>query len=236
MDLMKRPLKYLLFDCDGVLINSEVIARNAELTALEGMGLKLSDDQYRKVTVGLSETEHLDLIEKELRQAGSFIAGRDLKDALRKARWSQYESDLRAVPGIRTIVEKYRQKIAVVSSSDRSSVIRKLQLAQLTSLLSVDMFTSDQVAFGKPSPELYELAVATLGVSSCECLAIEDSSPGVISAVSARVETWGFTGADLPDQSPLEGELLAAGAKRVFRDVASLEAAIDRAFEPDLSA
>jgi HAD superfamily hydrolase (TIGR01509 family) len=230
---MSRQLKYILLDCDGVILNSELLSRDAELEVLADFGLTLSARQYDEITLGLSETWHLKLISKELDKIGVGISLDHLETKLRDARWSRYETGLRIVPGMDTVIDQYKCRLAVVSSSDRRSVRRKLKLAGASGVPPERIFTGDQTTNSKT--ETYELALTKLEASSNECLAIEDSRPGVLAARSANIEVWGFTGTST-QAAALEGELFASGASKAFNSVAALHRAVDQAFTRGLAA
>ncbi len=226
-----RP-RFLLLDCDGVLVNSETLAEQAELAVLSTLGVVLPPADYREITLGLSEGRHLALLEERLDREKVAIPSADLKARLHSARWDRYETDLSLIEGIAELLEQYRHNVAIVSSSDQESVARKLDLVGASDVVPANRIFGTEV--GAPiKTTTYAVALSRLGVSSVDCLAVEDSAEGVRAAREVGVPVWGFTGGAPVDESRAKA-LAGAGASEVFASVDALRTAIDRAFESGL--
>jgi HAD superfamily hydrolase (TIGR01509 family) len=222
---MNNKLTNLLLDCDGVIVNSEEVGQQAELGVLGSIGLKLTQQEYRELVLGYPEEEHLSRLDDRIKESGISISTDELQAKLKAARWSGYESRLRAIPGMEDIIKEHLLKLAVVSSSDFESVRKKLDLAGLT-------YVSDDKIFSiqgdhETKAATYLAAIRALGANPNSCIAIEDSKLGVAAAADAEVEVWGLVPSTEEDGFDLTKELSSAGASQVFSDISQLRSALN---------
>ncbi|GAA5082019.1 HAD family phosphatase [Roseibacterium beibuensis] len=189
-------IQCIVFDCDGVLVNSEELAAKAELEILHSLGLGITRYQYNEIFLGLSDRDHFMQIKELLESKLGIDAPSDLEKILHRARWSQYRKNLTSIPGAIEFLGSFTGELALVSSSSRNSIAEKLQLAKLDHFFGAKIISSDDVRSTKPSPEPYESIKSKITTPVENCLVVEDSENGVRSAVGAGFRTWGFLADD----------------------------------------
>ena len=186
---MARP-DLVIFDCDGVLIDSEVIACRVDAACLAEEGIAITADEIIERYVGLSLATMLNDI--ETRYARRLPA--DFPARVRTHITAAFESELRALPGVEEAVRAVSTARCVASSSGLDRLAHALTMTGLVDLFAPHIFSATQVARGKPAPDLFLFAAERMGVGPASCLVIEDSVAGVRAAVAAGMAVIGFTG------------------------------------------
>ena len=208
----------VIFDCDGVLVDSEPIS-NAVLAGMLGLeGLHMSVAQARSRYQGL--------MLEQVRSSAEGELGRPLGDGwierYERERTEAFRAGLRAVSGARECVKSLTGaglKVCVASQGKLAKTALSLELTGLDDLFEPSwLFSADSVARGKPHPDLFLHAAASMGVPAASCVVVEDTPSGVRAAVAAGMPVFGYC-AD-SDEAALE----SAGA-RVIRDLAEVPAA-----------
>jgi D-ribulokinase len=208
----------VIFDCDGVLVDSELIALGVMRRRLSEAGLSLTDQETRERFLGRRLDSAMLRIEAEL---GAPLPEAFPVDFSREVLLA-FERELKGVEGVRQAIEGLRARVCVASSSGHDRLRHSLRLAGYEALFAPYIFSAAEVAEGKPSPDLFLHAARTMGVEPKDCLVIEDSVAGVTAGGAAGMIVFGFVGAShfLP---PDEGaDLTAAGAELLFDDMAQL--------------
>ncbi len=204
----------LIFDCDGVLVDSEVIAIQCEREILAGWGLDYPFETFVQRFVGLHNRDFHNAIAADAQAAGLTLPD-DFRTALHANHWKRFEAELKAIDGVLDVAAAFSGLQAVASSSEADKLVRKLELTGLHETFAPHIFSSDLVANGKPAPDLFLLAADRIGARPDTCLVIEDSVNGVKAARAAGMTAWGFTGGGHADAG-LAGRLTDAGAHGVF--------------------
>ncbi len=211
----------IIFDCDGVLVDSEVIYLEVERACLKEIGLIYDDAEYRRRFIGLKSSDYLRELETDLRarELGTFPDG-FVAQMDQKGR-AEIKKRLQPVNGVSTFLKALSGKIAVASSSGLGMLHTKLRITGLADYFDEHVYSGEQVENGKPAPDLFLLAADRLQEHPQSCFVVEDSINGVTAAVAAGMTAWGFAGgghvtADLADQ------LMEAGAQRVFQTYGDL--------------
>jgi HAD superfamily hydrolase (TIGR01509 family) len=209
----------LILDCDGVLVDSEIISIRVEAQLLARAGFEISEQMIVERYVGLNAASIRKRIEAEF--------GRPLPDGFEEHLQAEvlraFESDLRAIPGVGKALAELSGPRCVASSSDVARIHKSLELCNLTDLLAPHIFSAQMVERGKPAPDLFEHAAREMGVRTRDCIVIEDSCPGVEAARTAGMRTLGFTGGGHCTPSHARN-LEAAGATRCFDRMSDLPA------------
>ncbi|MBB4659796.1 HAD family hydrolase [Parvularcula dongshanensis] len=219
---MSFPFDAILFDCDGVLVDSEVVGLEDAAAYLSGHGFAWTTEDFIRRFSGM----RYDRFAAGLREAYGQILGRDaderefeeLIDGLIETRRAKRhtmtlvtgtEDLLRMVQGLPGV------RIAVASSSGQAFLDDKIDRYGLRPVFGQHVYSADHVSHGKPAPDIFLFAATRLGVAAERCLVIEDSAHGVAAGVAAEATVWGFTGGGhcLPDHAEA---LIDAGAERVF--------------------
>ena len=186
-------MKLIIFDCDGVLVNSEEIYIAAELEFLAGVGAVFEQTAYIRSFMGLSPR----MWREKLKPAVEANIGKDLPvdffDRMHAFCGQRIEASLAAISGAEETIGRITTLRCVASSTPSERLRWKLGRTGLIDLFGPHIFSSDMVKNGKPAPDLFLHAAATMGVSPAECLVVEDSANGVLAAKAANMQVVGFT-------------------------------------------
>ena len=214
---MSANFDLIIFDCDGVLVDSEVISCRAHAATLTRHGYPITADQVLDRFLGVSDREARRTIETEL--------GRNLPDdfeiEVKQATLQRYADDLRPVPYVGEAIAAIALPKCVASSGTPEKIRHGLTCAGLYDLLSPHIFSAMQVRRGKPAPDLFLFAAAQMAVLPERCLVIEDSMPGVTGARAAGMTVLGFHGGS-HCRPGYADRLHAAGVTRTFDDMRQL--------------
>ncbi|MTI43407.1 HAD superfamily hydrolase (TIGR01509 family) [Roseibium hamelinense] len=216
----------ILFDCDGVLVDSEIIYGAVEQLFLSRLGLTYDHATYRTRFTGLDPRAYVREVQAiYAREIGTpFPDG--FFDDMNTEIEARLDTDLQAIPGIDRLLAGLNGKTkAVASSSQLDRLHRKLAKTKLARHFGSHVYSGEQVAMGKPAPDLFLFAARQLGVGPSNCLVIEDSANGVKAGVSAGMTVWGFTGGG-HSHARHETDLLEAGAAQVFPSHETIAAAL----------
>lgn len=207
--------KAVIFDCDGVLVDSEVIALKVEMEMLAEQGLTFERSDYVNRFMGLSTDAFHAAIDDEAQQR----LGRPIAEAVRQSERLRavMVAELTQVPGAVDAVGGLTLPKAIASSGSVGGLERKLKRTGLWDHFAPHVYGADHVANAKPAPDLFLHAAAALGVMPADCLVLEDSVNGVIGARTAGMTVWGFLGGGHADDG-LGARLVQAGAARLVRD------------------
>ncbi len=212
----------VVFDCDGVLIDSELLAIRAEAAAFAACGFPIDAADVRKTYTGRSDTFMFADIE---RRFGRPVPP-EIKEELEAQKRHAFETELQAVPEIVSVLEGLPCKFCIASSSNPERLKLTLSLVGLYDRFDPHIFSAVQVKNGKPAPDLFLFAAERMGVAPSNCLVIEDSPYGVEGARAAGMKAWGFIGGSHCE--PGHADLLTeAGAEQVFNTMRQIAAAFD---------
>lgn len=211
----------VIFDCDGVLVDTEVLAFEVEYATLAEFGAKPDPQAYARRYMGLDNKAWLAALTEDFPAVAARI---DEFAALAKTRYHDllHTDRLTSIAGAHDAVAAIAAPKAVASSSSAHWLAVKLQRTGLWPHFDPHVYSTDLVPAAKPAPDIFLHAAAQLGAAPARCLVIEDSFNGVRAGLAAGMTVWGFTGGG--HCPPQHGEVLReAGALRVltnWRDVA----------------
>lgn len=195
----------VIFDCDGVLVDSEPIANKIMAAAISRLGYPISVAETRAALVGVSMAQ---VMEKAAQWTG-----RPLPDGWRAEvqaeTYAAFRQSLCAVPGVEAAIIRIRAagvKLCVASSGSPDKMQLTLGLTGLRPHFGDDLFSSTMVARGKPHPDLFLRAAAGMGVSPDRAVVVEDSVPGVIGARAAGMRVLAYAGDPESDVARLRNE------------------------------
>jgi len=211
--------KVIIFDCDGVIVDSETIALDRTRAVLRRYGVELSAEQARERFLGVSAQAIQRMAEREL---GTTLPVNFL-DELTQDIIGAFEHELKGVPGVReALAELGDGAVCIASSSSLERTRASLRIVGYTRLFEPNLFSAAEVAHGKPAPDLFLHAAKRMGAKPADCLVIEDSEPGVTAAVRAEMTVFGFLGGGHIVGNAHGERLTAAGAAQVFDDMRAL--------------
>jgi HAD superfamily hydrolase (TIGR01509 family) len=213
----------LIFDCDGVLVDSEHLACEALAELMTTLGHSMTADQAMLAFAGRSLKDVLARAERLL----SRPIPKDLGEQAAVQLMARFRRELQAVAGVKEAIAALPYRRCVASSSDPSRLTLSLDVTGLSALFGNNVFSAVEVANGKPAPDLFLLAARRLGEDPSSCIVIEDSVLGVEAAGAAGMAAIGFAGASHANQGLAE-RLAAAGAEPVIHSMANLPAAVEQ--------
>jgi HAD superfamily hydrolase (TIGR01509 family) len=206
------PPQLVIFDCDGVLVDSEPVANRILGQMLREVGLELTQEQIFQNFVGYSLPHCLRIIERMLGRPAPANFLRDLQART----FAAFKTELRAMPGIEfalDALDAVRVPYCVASSGDHEKMNTTLGITGLLPRFAGRIFSVTQVAHGKPAPDIYLFAARQMRIEPPGCIVVEDTPPGVQAGIAAGMTVLGFCAF-----TPAE-KLRAVGAHRTFDDM-----------------
>lgn len=201
----------VIFDCDGVLVDSEPLANRVMTESLRSLGLEIDYEEVCRTFLGLSMARCVEIIEERL--------GRPLPegfvDRLQARTFEAFRGGLRPVEGVSRALGRIDVPVCVASSGEHEKMRLTLGLTGLLDRFEGRIFSATEVQRGKPHPDLFLHAARSLGARPDRCVVVEDSPPGVLAARAAGMAALGYAGGD-------GGEGLAAAGARLFHSMAEL--------------
>jgi HAD superfamily hydrolase (TIGR01509 family) len=197
---MSRAVELVIFDCDGVLIDSERIAVRTDVQVLATLGWIMTEAECIERFVGLSDRSIKAAIEAHLGIALADDWDKKFQSLYRDA----FTSELTPVPGVVEALDRITLPTCVASSSSHDKLRFTLGLTGLYERFAGRIFSAYDVARGKPAPDLFLHAASRMGVEPAACAVVEDSRYGVQAARAAGMRAFGFAGGLTP-ASWLEG-------------------------------
>jgi len=211
-------IEMVIFDCDGVLVDSEPIANEVFAAYLNQNGLAMSVEEVMETFVGLSLKT---CAEMALNQHGVRLPNSFVPD-IRRLTEIALRDTVEAVPFISETLDRLTCKTCVASSGEISKMTLTLGRTGLLDRLADRLYSATEVNSGKPAPDLFLHAAQQMGVDPVRCIVIEDSPYGVQGAVAAGMRALGYCGGghrNLARDTPM---LMDAGATAVFDDMRRL--------------
>ena len=205
----------IIFDCDGVLVDSEVLSCRCLSEVLAGYGINLNLDEALNLFLGRSSTAVLD----HYQALGRSIPAQ-FYDELRIGVRAAFLSALCPIDGVRSVLEGLEVPYCVASSSDLDRVSFSLSLTGLAPHFGTRLYSAQMVERGKPAPDLFLYAAERMQANSRRTLVVEDSVSGITAAKAAGMTAWGFVGGSHYQSRDGKAILLGAGADRVFERMA----------------
>ena len=179
----------LIFDCDGVLVDSEVLSCRIDAEFLTEMGVPYAADEIARQFLGVSLKAMISRIETER----DCRLPDDFAEQLNRILFARFETDLKPIDGVRDAILSLPSPRCVASSSVLERIALSLRVTGLSDLFD-NVFSSTQVPRGKPAPDLFLHAAKSMNARPEECLVIEDSTAGVQAALAAGMRVIGFAG------------------------------------------
>jgi HAD superfamily hydrolase (TIGR01509 family) len=210
----------VLFDCDGVLVDSEPITNGVLRDMLHEKGWAISQAECMRVFVGKAVKDEVGQIEA---RTGFTVTPAWLVEFAERRNHALNERVL-AIPNVidavRQVHARYKGQIACASGADRAKVMLQLGKIGLLDCFEGRIFSGYETPRSKPFPDVYLAAAAALKVNAADCAVIEDTVPGVTAGVSAQATVFAYTPSTTVHVSP--EQLTQAGARHHFTDMAHL--------------
>jgi beta-phosphoglucomutase-like phosphatase (HAD superfamily) len=213
----------VLFDCDGVLVDSESITNGVLRTMLHELGWPISADDCFRLFVGRALRDETAIITAHT----GFVVTEEWLLDFRLRRNAALVASLEPIPGAVAAVHEISTltggMIACASGADLGKVRLQLRKVGLDEVFAGKMFSGMDQRRSKPAPDVYLAAAASLGIDPARAAVVEDTVPGVTAGVAAGATVFGFCPPDSPAHHPPQ-VLLDAGAAHIFTAMADLPA------------
>jgi HAD superfamily hydrolase (TIGR01509 family) len=183
-------LDLIIFDCDGVLVDSERLACNAVSVSLSEVGIDLPTDAVIRDYIGISTAAMM----ADLASRFPEKVPPDFLEIVQVRTLEAFDKHLKAMDGAKELLSTIQLPVCVASSSTLERISHSLQLTGLLEFFVGSIFSASQVAHGKPFPDLFLFAAEQMSTLAQACLVIEDSIPGVQAGCAAGMRVLGFTG------------------------------------------
>lgn len=222
---MPKDVKLIIFDCDGVLIDSESLVCRLTSEELTRLGFAIGVDEVIARFAGRAEPSMIAEIERDWGRP----VPPDYFSRIRSRITQSYATELRAIPEVRDTLDLIDCDICVASSSYPEKLRLGLTSTGLLDRFGGNVISASRVANGKPSPDVFVYAAGWMRAPVADCLVIEDSVPGVRAARAAGMRAIGFTGGAHAGEGHAE-RLHDAGAERVIGRMSELRDVAPAAF------
>ncbi len=184
------PIELVIFDCDGVLIDSELISAQMLIAELATLGVQVDLDYVARHFLGRSYPT----VMAQIRTDFALNLPPSFEDAYRARLLAAFEQSLSVMPVVTDVLRDLGLPFCIATSSSPRRVEQSLRMTGLWPLAEGRVFTASEVARGKPAPDLFLHAATRMGVHPARCLVIEDSLTGIRAARAAGMEVWRFVG------------------------------------------
>ncbi len=190
-------IELVIFDCDGVLIDSEILCKRVLISMLCDLGVKIDGDYFDRHFLGKS----YDSAKAQIAKDFNTRLPEAFRDDYLTALLAVFAEELIPTPGLETILQRLVVRKCIATSSHPQRVSFSLKTTALDTAFNGYVTTSAEVTRGKPAPDIFLLAAEKMGVSPEKCLVIEDSDAGIQGALSAGMSVVKYTGASHLEES-----------------------------------
>ncbi|MES0213391.1 HAD family hydrolase [Mesorhizobium sp. M0028] len=208
----------VIFDCDGVLVDSEMLSVSALLEMIALAGGNVSEDIAYEHFLGKSM--------KSVREILASDFGLDITDQhlteMRSELMRKFRQELKPMPGIAQVLPRLGVQCCVASSGTLERIRYALDVTGLLGLLEPHLFSAAMVARGKPAPDLFLHAADKMGAAPQNCLVVEDSPAGIAAARTAGMRVLAFTGGSHTGNPALKARLASSEPDFIFADMLQL--------------
>lgn len=224
----------VIFDCDGVLVDSEPIALSVLGEMLEGQQVRLSDEEIADRFLGRS----LGAVAETVRQDFGVLLPEDFPAMIRRRLFARYECELQAMPGIQMALEGLAARgieTCVASSSLPERIAKSLAVTGLAQAFGTRIFSASMVKAGKPAPDLFLYAARQCGFSPANCIVIEDSPAGIEAARAAGMRVLAFGGGGHAQSPAFRQKIASLKPDAWFDAMADLLQFVDQSRSSEIS-
>lgn len=180
--------KSIIFDCDGVLVDSEAISAKIFQEMVAELGCNLDFDTVLNQITGTSMKENLNFFIEKIN--GELPA--DFEKVFRKRSYEAFKTDLKPIKGIYELLDKIKIPLGVASSGPVKKIKLNLTTTNLIHFFGENIFSCYEIQSWKPDPEIYLYAAKKMGFKPAECAVIEDSEAGINAAIAGGFNVFGF--------------------------------------------
>lgn len=180
----------VIFDCDGVLVDSEPISSRLLAEQLTELGLPISAKEFEHKFAGTALTKIIDYYEN---QTGKKVPD-NFEVVYRQRSWIAFEKELQPIDGAPEVLNGLSIPICVASNGPRKKIDFNLRITQLDHFFGENIYSAYDIQRWKPLPDLYLYAAKNMKTQPADCIVIEDSTHGVLAAKAAGIRVYGYPG------------------------------------------
>jgi len=180
--------KLVIFDCDGVLVNTEPLANQVFVQMLGEIGYQVNAEEYQREFSGAAVVQRLAVTSKRL----NWTPPENFHAMFNERLAELTEQKLEPVADIHTLIESLSVPMCIASNGSRKEIMLRLRLARLTDHFVDAVFSGLEVPNPKPAPDVFLAAAKAFSIPPEQCVVIEDSIPGVTAAVRAGMKVYGY--------------------------------------------
>lgn len=203
--------RLVIFDCDGVLVDSEPISVSVLVGAMNDFGVEMTEEEAYQRFLGRSLATVIDTLETEF----NVHAGQEFLDRIRNDLYARFRTELKPIEGIGQTLDALDIPRCVASSSQVERIRLSLSVTGLLDKLP-NIFSATMVKRGKPAPDLFLHAAREMQVSPGECVVVEDSPAGIAAAKAAGMTVFAFVGGSHANVDGYRAELDRLSPEVVF--------------------
>ncbi|CAN7417470.1 HAD family hydrolase [Rhizobium rhizogenes] len=202
----------VIFDCDGVLVDSEPLSVSVLIDAMRDVGVDMSEEDVYSRFLGKSLATLVDTLETEF----DVFIDQAFLDRIRNDLYERFRQELKPIDGIAETLDALTVPRCVASSSQLERIRLSLGVTGLLERLEPNIFSASMVKRGKPAPDLFLYAAGQMGVAPKDCIVVEDSPAGIMAARAAGMTVFAFTGGSHAHSPSYRSELERLSPEVVF--------------------
>lgn len=202
----------VIFDCDGVLVDSEPLSVAVLIDAMRDVGVEMSEEDVYSRFLGKSLATLVDTLETEF----DVFIDQAFLDRIRNDLYERFRRELKPIDGIAETLDGLAVPRCVASSSQLERIRLSLGVTGLLERLEPNIFSASMVKRGKPAPDLFLFAAEKMGVAPRNCIVVEDSPAGIMAARAAGMTVFAFTGGSHAHSPSYRAELERLSPEVVF--------------------
>ncbi|GES44064.1 hydrolase [Rhizobium dioscoreae] len=202
----------VIFDCDGVLVDSEPLSVGVLIQAMHDVGVEMSEEDVYSRFLGKSLATLVDTMQTEF----DVFIDQAFLDRIRNDLYERFKHELKPIDGISATLDALSLPRCVASSSQLERIRLSLGVTGLLDRLEPNIFSASMVKRGKPAPDLFLYAAEKMGVPPKECIVVEDSPAGITAARAAGMTVFAFTGGSHAHSPSYRAELEQLSPEVVF--------------------
>ncbi|WP_338081997.1 HAD family hydrolase [Donghicola mangrovi] len=212
----------VIFDCDGVLVDSEPISLSVMREVLADEGCPMTEAEGYEQLLGRS----ISTIARTLRQDRGLVLGECHLEVMRQRLYARFAAELRPITHVAQAIDDLGGPVCVASSSQPDRIKLSLELTGLYDKFAPNIFSASMVQNGKPAPDLFLFAAAQMGVDPANCTVIEDSPAGILAAKRAGMKVVAFVGGGHAGPANLYQQAIALEPNGVVETMSELVATL----------
>ena len=214
----QAPDPLVIFDCDGVLVDSEPLSIRVLIDVARAHGAELDEAEAYRKFLGRSLSNLVSVLDSDF----GISADEGFLERMRRDLYARFETELQPVAGVAEALATLPFRRCVASSSQPERIRLSLRLTGLLSFFEPDIFSATMVENGKPAPDLFLHAARAMETEPAHCIVIEDSPAGILAAKRAGMTVFAFTGGSHADREEYRREVAALSPHVTFDAMSDL--------------